>query len=173
MNWSTPCRTGRRPIFGSEPRGFKYRAPAFEKPAVYSRLGYHPTVHPFVERTLAVAVGGAFGAVGRYWLSGWVSRLTAEHPFPFGTLTVNLLGAILLGILMGATASGRVLLNPTVRTLFAIGVLGAFTTFSTFAYENIEALRLGDTRVAFVNVSISLVAGLLFAWIGLLIGERL
>lgn len=128
---------------------------------------------PFVERTLAVAVGGALGAVGRYWISGWLSRLTAQHPFPFGTLGVNLIGAFFLGIVMGATTSGRFLLNPTVRILLTIGCLGALTTFSTFAYETLEALRAGDFRIALANVAISVVTGLFVAWLGLTIGERI
>lgn len=128
---------------------------------------------PFVERTLAVAFGGAIGAVGRYWISGWVSRATAQHPFPFGTLAVNVLGALALGLLMGATASGRLMINPTLRTLVGVGVLGALTTFSTFAYETLEALRAGDTRVALANVAFSLTAALLAAWVGLQIGERI
>lgn len=128
---------------------------------------------PFIERTLAVAAGGAIGAVGRYWISGVMSRLTAQHPFPFGTLTVNLIGALVLGIIMGATTSGRLLLNPTVRILLTIGCLGALTTFSTFAYETLEALRTGDFRIAMANVAISIIAGLVVAYLGLSIGERI
>lgn len=128
---------------------------------------------PLIERTLAVAFGGAIGAVGRYWLSGWVSRITAEHPFPFGTLMVNIAGAVLLGLLMGATTSGRLLVNPTLRTLLTIGCLGAFTTFSTFAYETLEALRAGDVRIALANVTLSVILGLACAWLGLTLGERI
>ena len=130
-------------------------------------------MNPFIERTLAVAVGGAVGAVGRYWISGWISRVTAQHPFPFGTLSVNLVGAFILGLVMGATTSGRFLVNPTIRILITIGCLGALTTFSTFAYETLEALRTGDFRIALANVGISIIAGLFAAWLGLNLGERM
>jgi len=128
---------------------------------------------PFIERTLAVAVGGAIGAVGRYWISGWISRITAQHPFPFWTLSVNLIGAFILGLVMGATTSGRFLVNPTTRVFLPIGCLGALTTFSTFAYETLEALRSGDLRIALANVGISIIIGLAAAWLGLSLGERI
>ncbi len=126
-----------------------------------------------LSRVLAVAAGGAAGAVLRYGVSGWVSRLTQASSFPFGTLAVNLLGAFVLGAVLGSTATGRFLLSPGLRTLVTVGVLGAFTTFSTFTYETVEALRVGDLRVALLNVAVSLAAGLLACWLGLVAGERL
>ena len=128
---------------------------------------------PFIERTLAVAAGGAIGAVGRYWISGWISRLTAQHPFPFGTLSVNMVGAFVLGLVMGATMSGRFLINPTMRIFLTIGCLGGLTTFSTFTYETLEGLRAGDFRIALVNVGVSVIVGLCAAWLGLSLGERI
>lgn len=126
-----------------------------------------------IERTLAVAVGGAFGAVARYWISGWISRITEQHPFPIGTLAVNLIGAFFLGLLMGASTSGRFLINPTARLLLTVGCLGALTTFSTFAYETLEALRAGDFRIALANIGVSMIAGLVVAWLGINLGERI
>jgi len=127
----------------------------------------------FWARTAAVAVGGALGAVGRYWISGWVSRVSAPSLFPWGTLTVNLVGSFALGAFAGATVLGRFAVSPNLRAFVAIGVLGAFTTFSTFAYENLEALRVGDMRAATLNIGASLIAGLAACWIGLAIGQRL
>lgn len=126
-----------------------------------------------LSRLLAVALGGALGAVSRYAVSGWVSRLTRESPFPYGTLTVNLVGAFLLGLLMGIGSEGRWLLPPAVRVLLGVGFLGGLTTFSTFSYETLEALRVGDFRVALANVGLSLVAALVACWLGLGVGERL
>mgnify|MGYP003563545170 CR=1 FL=1 len=124
-------------------------------------------------RTSLVAVGGAAGAVARYLISGWVSRAFPASFFPWGTLTVNVTGSLLLGLLLGATISGRLGLSTEGRLLLAVGGLGAFTTFSTFAFETLEAGRAGDLRTALMNVSISLIVGLLACWIGLSAGERL
>lgn len=125
-------------------------------------------------RSLAVAVGGAIGAVSRYLISGWVAHLTRESPFPLGTLVVNATGAFVLGIVMGSTASGgRFLVGPTARTFLTIGILGGYTTFSTFSYETIEALRLGDMRVALGNVAATVVVGIAACGLGLALGERL
>jgi CrcB protein len=123
-------------------------------------------------RILAVAAGGALGAVTRYLASGWVAR-SAQSVFPFGTLAVNVTGALVLGAIMGSAASGRFLLSPTTRTFLTIGILGGYTTFSTFSYETIEALRVGDLRVAFGNLAATLLLGLSACWIGLKLGERL
>jgi CrcB protein len=81
-------------------------------------------------RLAAVGLGGALGAAGRYLLSGWVAHLTRESPFPYGTLVVNLLGALVLGFFMGATTSGRMALSGNARAFLTIGVLGAFTATS-------------------------------------------
>lgn len=125
-------------------------------------------------RSLAVAVGGAIGAVSRYLISGWVAHLTRESPFPFGTLVVNATGAFVLGIIMGGTVSGgRFLMGPTARTFLTIGILGGYTTFSTFSYETIEALRLGDMRVALGNVAATVIVGIAACGLGLALGERL
>ena len=124
-------------------------------------------------RALAVMVGGALGALGRYAVSGVIARLTRQTPFPWGTMVVNILGALLLGLLMGAGTTGRLALPGTVRTLLAVGLLGAFTTFSTFTYETVEALRVGDVRLAVLNVVVSVAVGLTACWFGLRLGARL
>lgn len=122
---------------------------------------------------LAVALGGALGAVSRYGISGWVMRWLGLPLFPWGTLTVNVVGALLLGFLMGTGGSERWALSPTLRALLGAGFLGAFTTFSTFSFETVEALRSGDARVAVANVAISLLLTLPACWLGLEIGGRL
>ncbi len=125
-----------------------------------------------MNRLLAVALGGAFGAVARYQISGWVTRLTHESPFPWGTLAVNVAGSFLLGLMMGLGGEGRLLLPPAVRVVLGIGFLGAFTTFSTFSYETVEALRIGDFRVALGNTVASVVTALAACWLGLELGTR-
>lgn len=124
-------------------------------------------------RSLSVALGGALGALGRYWVSGWVGRISSRPIFPWGTFAVNISGAFLLGAFLGYSLSGRHLVSPALRSFVAIGVLGAFTTFSTFSYESMEALRAGDYRIAFGNIFISLFLGLVAVWLGLLLGRNL
>lgn len=123
-------------------------------------------------RVLVVAAGGALGTAARYLISGWVARL-AQSSFPFGILLINVSGALVLGGVMGATASGRFLLSPTTRSFLTIGILGGYTTFSTFSYETVEALRAGDLRVAVGNLAATLGLGLAACWLGLKLGERL
>jgi CrcB protein len=124
-------------------------------------------------RSAAVACGGALGAVSRYILSGLVAHLSNESPFPLGTLVVNTSGAFVLGIVMGSAVSGRFVVSPTVRTFLTIGVLGGYTTFSTFSFETLEALRVGDIRVALVNIGATVLLGLAACWAGLALGENL
>jgi CrcB protein len=126
-----------------------------------------------VIRLALVALGGALGAVARYGVSGWIARATRTSPFPYGTLTVNLLGSLALGLLMGLATGGVLNLAPRLRIALAIGFLGAFTTFSTFSYETLESLRVGDLRIALLNVLISVVGALAACWLGLGIAERL
>jgi len=121
-------------------------------------------------RLVLVAVGGALGAVARYTVSFLFGRVWPA--FPWGTLVVNVVGSFLLGLLMGATASGRFLLDPAWRSFLGIGILGAFTTFSTLSYETVEAVRGGSPMHALGMVLANLVLGLLFCWIGLFLGER-
>ena len=119
----------------------------------------------------AVAFGGALGAVSRYGVSIWVTRWSSS-PFPWATLTVNVTGSFLLGLLMGLGDEGRWLIPPTVRLFLGIGFLGAFTTFSTFSYETVEAIRLGAGRLALANVALSLLTTLPACWVGLMVGSR-
>lgn len=120
-----------------------------------------------------VACGGALGAVGRYLISHWVSLWTAGSVFPWGTLVVNVLGSALLGFLMALGVGEHGLISEHFRTLAAAGFLGAFTTFSTFSFETLEALRAGEPRLAFFNVALSLAAGLLACGLGWAVGSRL
>lgn len=90
---------------------------------------------------VAVASGGAFGAVARYLASGWVQDLTGGF-FPWGTFVVNALGSFLLGFSLIWLQS--TLASAEMRTLVTIGFLGSFTTFSTFSYETLAMLRDGE-----------------------------
>ncbi len=89
---------------------------------------------------LYVALGGAVGALARYGLGGWVQE-RAGFEFPWGTLVVNVLGCLLIGFALRYLEAVR--LPPDVRVLVAVGILGAFTTFSTFSYEAVALVEDG------------------------------
>ena len=111
-----------------------------------------------------ITVGGATGALARYWLSGWVDVAFAGF-FPIGTLVVNVLGSFLLGF--GMQAMEAVPVSAEVRTMLTIGFLGAFTTFSTFSYETVTLLRDGDWTRATLYTGLSFVLGLTAVIVGI------
>jgi CrcB protein len=113
---------------------------------------------------ILVAVGGALGSVGRYMLSTAIQRYTSPF-FPYGTFVVNVLGCLIFGIIMGA-ARQRFVLGPSERAFLLIGILGGFTTFSTFTYETFALLQDGEFFRAFANVAGQLVCGLVALWAG-------
>jgi CrcB protein len=119
---------------------------------------------------ISIALGGGSGALARYYLS----KLISEHVnivFPFGTLIVNIIGSFLIGFFYGLFDSVTV---PTeVKTFVTIGVIGGFTTFSTFAMETINLLRAGEALPAALNLVISNAGGLLFAFLGLVLAQLL
>ena len=114
---------------------------------------------------LIIGTGGFIGALARYGLSGLVQRQVWLTTFPFGTLAVNLLGCLLIGIIAGLVES-RQLFGPEFRTFALIGVLGAFTTFSTFGYETFAMLRDTEYIRAAANVGVHVVLGLAVVWLG-------
>lgn len=122
-------------------------------------------------RSVWIGVAGFAGAVARYHVEGLVSRLT-KGAFPWGTLVVNLSGCFLLG-LIATVLTGRFLPHPALRAAVTIGFIGAYTTFSTFAYETLQLGESGIWRMAALNVGLSVVLGLLVAWLGVVVGRAL
>jgi len=119
---------------------------------------------------LMVAMGGALGAWARYQVSGWIyNRAGAE--FPWGTLTVNVSGSFLLGILLPTLVSSPAM-TPG-RAFLEVGCIGAFTTFSTFAFEAVTLIEAGQPRRAALYVLASLGLGLGAIVLGLLIAARI
>ena len=112
---------------------------------------------------LIVGSGGFVGAVSRYLVSGWVQEFL-KNPFPYGTMAVNSIGSLILGILAGL--SQKVIVSPNIRLFLGIGLLGAFTTFSTFSYETMMLLRSQSYGEALLNVGVSLVAGIIAVYAG-------
>lgn len=118
-----------------------------------------------VVNVLLVGAGGFAGAVLRFGLSGLVHQLTPLSTFPWGTLAVNASGCFAIGLIAGA-ADARGAVGPDLRLFLMIGLLGGFTTFSTFGYETLAMLRDGEQLRAAANVAGQLAAGLGAAWAG-------
>ena len=115
---------------------------------------------------LWIALGSALGGVGRYWCSGVIARHIGET-FPWGTLTVNVVGSLLIGLL--ATVSepdGRLLMSTTMRQFFMIGVFGGFTTFSSFSLQTLNLVRDGQWVPASLYILGSVALCLVGVWLG-------
>jgi CrcB protein len=121
---------------------------------------------------LWVGVGGFIGSVFRYVLSGLVQEYTKRDDFPVGTLAVNILGCLIIGLL-SQLAEARGALSPETRALVIIGILGGFTTFSSFGNETMNLWRDGESYLAFVNVVAQVMLGLGAVWLGRIIGHEL
>ena len=114
---------------------------------------------------LLVGTGGFIGSVGRYVLSGLTYRLLPATVMPVGTMFVNVLGCGVIGFL-GGMMDARQLMGPGLRLFLFLGVLGGFTTFSTFGYETLALARDGDHFRAGTNVLLTVVLCLVAVWLG-------
>jgi len=115
---------------------------------------------------LWVAIGGALGSMARYGISGFIAALSGGT-FPYGTLTVNVTGAILIGFL--ATISGpdsRYFIPASGRLFMMTGVCGGYTTFSTFSLETANLMRDGQWAAALANIGFSIILCLVAIWVG-------
>lgn len=118
---------------------------------------------------LLIAVGGALGSVARYLFSSFVLRATTSL-FPVGTFAVNVVGCAVFGVIVGA-AQQRFVLSPEARAFLLIGVLGGFTTFSSYAYESFALARDGQFVAAGLNVVGQVAAGFVGLWAGYVVAN--
>ena len=118
-----------------------------------------------------IAMGGAIGAVLRYGASMGVYSFMGRD-FPYGTLFVNVTGSLLMGLL-GVLMLERFNIGPEWRAAVLVGVLGSFTTFSTFSIETLNLLEQGDVMRAVMNILLSVLVCLVAVWFGVLIGRQI
>lgn len=114
---------------------------------------------------LTIGFGGFLGAILRYSVGGWVQNLLRDSSFPYGTLVVNLAGCLLIGLGSGLIEQ-RQFFTPEIRSFIFIGLLGSFTTFSTFGMETFNLVKSGQNVAALTNMGASVVLGLLAVFIG-------
>lgn len=116
-----------------------------------------------LQSIIAVGIGGFVGSIFRYLISHYIN-ISTHSTFPFGTLTVNVVGSFLIGIIIAAALEGD--LNKSMRLLLATGFCGGFTTFSSFSYEFFSLLQHEQTGYAFLYAIASFILGLAFVWLG-------
>ena len=124
-----------------------------------------------MQKIILIALAGLIGTLLRYWLSGFVARQYGET-FPWGTMAVNLIGCFVTGAVFFLTEE-RFLVSPTVRTVILIGLLGGFTTFSSYGLQTFTLLRDGEFGLAILNVVTSNILGLFMVWVGYVLGRVL
>ena len=121
-------------------------------------------------KLILIALGGAVGALARYGLS-FVVHSVLGRGFPYGTLSVNVVGSIGMGLIY-ALAVERGALTPDLRTGLMVGLLGAFTTFSTFSMETLGLLETGEPLKAAINVLLSVLLCIVGCWAGVMLGRQ-
>jgi CrcB protein len=123
-----------------------------------------------VARVALVGLGGALGAVARHLLGLWIATRVSPD-FPWSTFLINISGLFLIGVFLGLASAGQ--LSNEARLFLAAGVLGRYTTFSTFSYESFELLVDGSMRAFLLNTLGQLSCGLIALYFGLVISRLL
>lgn len=119
-----------------------------------------------MRQTLLVGLGGGLGAIARFQVGRLVLRRLADTHFPVGTVLINVTGCLLAGVLAGLVEKHDALGGST-RLFLLVGVLGGYTTFSSFGLETILLLQRHEPGAAALNVAVSVAAGLAAVWLGL------
>ena len=127
---------------------------------------------PSLLSIIYVAFGGALGSVSRYLLGTWTQSVSRSIDFPYGTLTVNLIGCFAIGFLSQLVESQGIF-TPESRAFIFIGILGGFTTFSSFGNDTVNLLRAGGNVNALANVGANVILGLALVWLGRLLAYQI
>ena len=127
-----------------------------------------------ITQFMAVATGGALGAMSRFGIYELLRRWklagdSVESGIPLATLLANLIGCFLIGLLLGSGVGEK---SPALKYGFGVGFLGSLTTFSTFSAESVEQMQSGQSYLALAYVLISLMAGVLLVYAGMMVGKR-
>lgn len=122
-----------------------------------------------ISSILAIGCGGFVGAILRVMMIGVVNRTFSQHVLPLGTLFVNIIGGFFIGFILSLPSP----ISPLLRSFLIAGVLGGFTTFSTFSFENMLLLQGGNFALDFLNITLSVFLSLLFCYLGSLCAKAL
>ena len=120
---------------------------------------------------IAVALGGALGCMARHGVNQFVHAKWPLTTFPFATLAANVLGCLVIGLLAGLIVAHRITMTMYWREFVFVGILGGFTTFSTFGLDTITLLRTAPAAAAILNVAAHVALGLLAVYGGLVVGS--
>jgi CrcB protein len=123
-----------------------------------------------VVKILLVLLGGALGTGCRYGLSALIYSVIEKPTFPYANFVINISGSFLIGFL-AELFEARVLVSPAVRAALLTGVLGGYTTFSSFSFETLSLLRDGEIWLALVNALGSVLLGLVAVWLGMRLAQ--
>jgi CrcB protein len=126
---------------------------------------------PVQVKILYLGIFGGMGCVARYMVSGWVYALVGRT-LPYGTLAVNVIGSLLLGLIMEGSLRST-LLSPDLRFGLAVGFMGGFTTFSTFSYETVRLLEEGSMVAAGANILLNVIVCILAALVGVYLARQM
>ena len=125
-----------------------------------------------MNQLIAVALGGSFGAVLRFLISSGIYQWLGRE-FPYGTLTVNIIGSFLIGLMTEALLLQRVFLSMEYRSAILVGLFGSLTTFSTFSLDTLSLIEQGQFSKASLNIFVSVFVCILAVWVGLKVGKGL
>ena len=114
---------------------------------------------------ILTALGGAIGATLRFGIGRWAQDFFGQPGFPYGTLLINVTGCVVFGFIMGLVDKGYPI-GTEQRTFMLVGILGGYTTFSTFGFETFAFLRDGQLEAALLNAALQVVIGVLGVWLG-------